>query len=161
MKRSPLLLIALILAGSVLANTTSTFQAKVTKGVLTGTVYDRNHAVIMNSEVVARSPEEKEYWATTNSEGVYKFELPLATYRIEANAPGFCPRRVEQFKMRNSRPGLLDFVLEEKPAMGLLELDGSGNVIRELGRRGRQCPQQTMIKREQTPDRKSIAERKF
>src|SRR6476469_7241500 len=99
MKRLLLLLVALILAGTVLANASGTSQTKVTKGILTGTVYDPNHAVIMSAEVVARSPEGKDYWATTNSEGVYRFELPLATYRIEENAPGFCPKRVEVFRL--------------------------------------------------------------
>jgi hypothetical protein len=74
MKRLLLLLVALILVGTVLANTRSASQAKITKSILTGTVYDPNHAVIMSSEVVARSPEGKDYWATTNSDGVYKFE---------------------------------------------------------------------------------------
>ena len=150
MKRLLLLLVALILTGSVLAQATSTSQGKTTKGVLTGTVYDVNHAVIVASEVVAQDPKGKEYWATTNTEGVYKFELPLATYRIEANAPGFCPKRVEMFKMRNSRTGPLDFVLREKPPGAVLDIEG----------RVRRCPQQTMIKKEQPQkqDRRSIAE---
>jgi hypothetical protein len=148
MKRLLLVLVALILAGSVLANTRNTSQGETTKVVLTGTVYDPNHAVIVSSEVVARSPVGKDYWATTNTEGVYKFELPLATYRIEANAPGFCPKRVEVFKLRNSRPGPLDFVLDLMPPSVVLDFEG----------RSRPCAQKTMIKKEQPPDRRSIAE---
>ncbi len=148
MKRLVFLSFGLILAGSVLANTRSASQGKTTKSVLTGRVYDVNHAVIVSSEVVARSPEGKEYWATTNTEGVYKFELPLATYRIEANATGFCPKRVEVLRMRNSSSSPLDFVLAEKPPMVVVEVDGTGNVVREIESRGRRCPQQTMIKKE-------------
>jgi hypothetical protein len=149
MKRLLLLLVALILAVSVLANTGGTSQGKTTRRVLTGTVYDINHAVIVSSEVVAQDPEGNEYWSTTNTEGVYKFELPLGTYRIEANAPGFCPKRVEPFKMRNSRPGPLDFVLEVTRS-AVLDIEG----------RGRPCPQKTMIRKEQPrkQDRRSIAE---
>jgi len=150
MKRLLLLLVALILAGTVLANPRSTSQAKVTKGILTGTVYDPNHSLIMSAEVVARSPEGKDYWATTNSEGGYRLELPLATYRIEANAPGFCPKRVEVFKLRNSRPGALDFVLDLLPSSGVLDFEGPN----------RPCAQKTMIKKAQPQrqDRRSIAE---
>jgi Carboxypeptidase regulatory-like domain len=149
MKRLVFLSFALVLAGSVLANSRSTSQEKTKKGVVTGTVYDVNHALIVSGEVVAQDPEGKEYWATTNTEGVYRFELPLAAYRIEANAPGFCPKRVEVFKVRSSRPVALDFMLEEKPASVLLDLEGHI----------KRCPQQTMIKKGQPQqDRRSIAE---
>jgi hypothetical protein len=158
MKRLLVLLFALILAGAGFADTGRSSQAKLLKPILTGTVYDTNHAVIMSSEVVAQSPEGKEYWATTNELGVYRFQLAPGTYRIEANAPGFCPKRVDVFRILSyaptcsrckSQPGL-DFVLEEKPPSVLLDLEG----------RIKRCPQQTMIKKVQPrkQDRRSIAE---
>ena len=158
MKRLLVLLFSLILAGAVLGDGWCPSQAKLLKPILTGTVYDTNHAVIVSGEVVAQSPEGKEYWATTNEQGAYRFQLPPGTYRIEANAPGFCPKRVDVFRILSyaptcsrckSQPGL-DFVLEEKPPSALLDLEG----------RIKRCPQQTMIKKEQPrkQDRKSIAE---
>ena len=152
MKRLLVLLFALILAGAGFADTRRSSPAKPLKPILAGTVYDTNHAAIAFGEVVAQSLEGKEYWATTNDEGVYKFELPSGTYRIEANAPGFCPKRVELFKIRNSRPGPLDFVLEVTKS-AVLDIEG----------RGRPCPQKTMIRKEQPrkQDRKSIAEEDF
>jgi len=132
---------ALILAGAVLGTTSGASQGK--NLILIGTVYDPNHAVIANSEVVAQNFEGIEYSAVTNDEGVYKFELPFATYKIEANASGFCPRRVDVLRVHNSPTQKLDFVLEIKQG-------------------DRPCRQKTMIKNER-PTRKpelfrSIAE---
>ena len=113
MKRFLLFLsLALILAGAVLGKTSAASQGK--NLILIGTVYDTNHAVIADSEVVAQNFEGKEYSVMTNGEGVYKFELPFATYRIEANASGFCPRRVDVLRVHNSPTQKLDFVLETK-----------------------------------------------
>ena len=133
--------LALILAGAVLGTPSGASQGK--KLILIGTVYDPNHAVIANSEVVAQNFEGIEYSAVTNDEGVYKFELPFATYKIEANASGFCPRRVDVLRVHNSPTQKLDFVLEIKQG-------------------DRPCRQKTMIKNER-PTRKpelfrSIAE---
>jgi hypothetical protein len=131
---------ALILAG-VLGTTSGASQGK--NLILIGTVYDTNHAVIADSEVVAQNFEGKDYSVMTNDEGVYKFELPFATYRIEANASGFCPRRVDVLRVRNTPTQKLDFVLEMKHG-------------------DQPCAQKTMIKNER-PIRKpelfrSIAE---
>ena len=122
---------ALILACSVIGRNGSSSRAIGAKLTLTGNVYDSNHAVIARSEVVAQDFEGKEYSALTNGEGVYKLELPFATYKIEANASGFCPKRVDVLRVYRSltvKP--LDFVLQVN--------DGD-----------RPCPQKTMIKKEQ------------
>jgi hypothetical protein len=113
MKGLLLISFALILAGAVLANPRRSSQASARRVLLSGTVYDVNHAVIVWSEVTAQNAEGKNFWAITNDEGVYKFELPLDEYRIEANAPGFCPKRIDLVRMRKSpAQGPLDFVLE-------------------------------------------------
>jgi hypothetical protein len=116
MKRCLLFLsFGLILAGAVSGQTTGSSQDGAPKVVLTGTVYDINHAVIPFSKVVARSYGVKEYQATTNAEGIYKLELPLDVYKIEASAEWFCPRRIELFRVRSSSTPIrspLDFVLE-------------------------------------------------
>jgi hypothetical protein len=123
---------ALILTGALIGKTSGASQSK--KLILSGTVYDINHAVIASSEVVAQDFAGKEYWVLTNSEGFYKFELPFATYKIEANAAGFCPKRVDVIKVRSSLRQTLDFVLEVKES-------------------DRACAQKTMIKKER-PTRK-------
>jgi hypothetical protein len=113
MKRLVFISFALILAGAVLTNPGRSSQASARRVLLTGTVYDVNHAVIIWSEVTAQNAEGKNFWAVTNDEGVYKIELPLDEYRIEANAPGFCPKRIDLMRTRKSpaqKP--LDFVLE-------------------------------------------------
>src|SRR5713226_7183455 len=92
--------LGLILAGAVPGKTSGASQGK--KLILIGTVYDTNHAVIADSEIVAQNFEGQEYSVMTNGEGVYKFELPFASYRIEANASGFCPRRVDVLRVHNS-----------------------------------------------------------
>jgi hypothetical protein len=142
MKRFLILLsFALVFTGAIRDKTSGASQDK--KLILAGTVYDSNHAVIADSEVVAQNFEGTEYSAVTNDEGVYKFELPFATYRIEANASGFCPKRVDVLRVHNSPTQKLDFVLEIKHG-------------------DRPCAQKTMIRNER-PTRKpelfrSIAE---
>jgi hypothetical protein len=125
------LLLTFVLTCTVFGQTTGSSQAVGAKVVLTGTVYDINGSVIPVSHLVARSFAGKEYQATTSDEGIYKIELPLDVYKIEVNAPGFCPKRVEMFRVRNSplvqRP--LDFVLE-------------------ISEGDRPCKQKTMIKKE-------------
>jgi hypothetical protein len=113
MKRLVYFSFAMLLGVAVLANPGSSSQATVKRIVLTGTVYDRNHAVIVSSQITAQNAEGKNFWAVTNNEGVSKFEIPLDEYRIEANAPGFCPRRIALARMlKTSMPKPLDFVLE-------------------------------------------------
>ena len=113
MKRLVYFSFAMLLGVAVLANPGSSSQATVKRIVLTGTVYDRNHAVIVSSQITAQNAEGKNFWAVTNNEGVYKFEIPLDEYRIEANAPGFCPWRIALARMlKTSMPKPLDFVLE-------------------------------------------------
>ncbi|HMJ26932.1 MAG TPA: carboxypeptidase-like regulatory domain-containing protein [Pyrinomonadaceae bacterium] len=113
MKRLLCISFAFILAGAVLAIPGRSSHATARKLVLTGTVYDRNHALILSSQVVAQNAEGKNYWAVPNGDGVYKIELPRDEYRVEANAPGFCPRRIDLVRMlKTSTPKPLDFVLE-------------------------------------------------
>ena len=135
--------------------------------VLTGTVYDTNHAVIVSSEIVARSSGGKEYQATTNTEGGYQIDLPQDVYRIDANAPGFCPKRVEMFRVRKSslvveRLSILTMPVLQRPLDFVLEVPPS-ETPGLLGYRP--CKQETMIKKE-PPTRhpelfRSIAESKL
>ncbi len=132
------IVVGLMLAGSVIAYGNRTSRSNYRGVVLAGTLYDLNRAVIADGEVVAMNINGEEFWTRTNTEGVYKFELPPATYKIEANAPGFCPRRVEQFRLRHSAQGPLDFVLAV-----------ASSVMLETDRTTRPCAQQTMIKKKE------------
>jgi len=83
--------------------------------VLTGVVYDINGAVIVDRvSVVAYGAGGKSYEATTDEEGIYKFNLPLGLYNIKASAPHFCSSQVARFRVVDSTHGKmsLDFVLE-------------------------------------------------
>lgn len=146
MRRTILLLLsALILACTISGQTGGSSQSVDKKAILSGTVYDINGSVIPFSHLVARSFAGNEYQATTNNEGSYKFELSLGVYKIEANATGFCPKRIDQFRVGSSN-------WQQRPL----------NFILEISQSDRPCPQATMIKK-QRPIRKpelfrSIAE---
>jgi len=56
------------------------------------------HSVIFRARVVARDPDGKDYETETNSEGVYSFDVPAGIYKVEANAEGFCSKRIDNFK---------------------------------------------------------------
>ena len=150
MKRLVLFLsIALVLTCTVFGQEIGPSQSDAPRVVLTGTVYDKNGSVIVNAELLARSFAGQEYQATTNTEGIYQIELPLDVYKIEANAPGFCPKRIEMVGVRKSPQfhgkfsllkkdydRTLDFVLELPPS----ETPGVMGY--------RPCKQKTMIKKE-------------
>ena len=122
----------LVLTCAVFAQGTGSSQNVDKRVVLSGTVYDINGSVIPLGHVVARSYEGKEYQATTNDQGIYRFELPLGLYKIEASASGFCPKRFQLVRVRTGSTPIrnpLDFVLE-------------------VAESGRPCKQATMIEKE-------------
>jgi hypothetical protein len=107
--------ITALLVFNASAQSPSSSQTSGPTMVLTGVVYDINGAVIVNgTRVVAESGDAGRRETSTNEEGVYKFVLPLSTYKIKVSAPGFCPRQIEDFILVNSTHGKmsLDFVLE-------------------------------------------------
>jgi hypothetical protein len=108
-----LLLVALLLAHIGAAQQQPRFPTNPPNTILLGTVYDINHSIIFRARVIARAPNGKDYETTTNSEGVYSFDVPAGIYKVEANAEGFCPRRIDNFKLTT---GVLDFVLVESDA---------------------------------------------
>jgi len=103
-----LLTVALLLVPAGVAQQQPRFPGNPPRTILLGTVYDMYHSVIVGGHVVARDPNGKDYAATTNGEGVYSFDVPAGIYQVEANAEGFCPERIDNFKLTT---GLLDFVL--------------------------------------------------
>jgi hypothetical protein len=103
-----LLAVALLLAPAGVAQQPPRFPGNPPRTILLGTVYDINHAFIFRARVVARDSDGQDYEAMTNSDGVYYFDVPAGIYRVEANAEGFCPKRIDNFKLTT---GVLDFVL--------------------------------------------------
>src|SRR6266498_2729549 len=101
------LTLALLLAQGGVGQLQS-FQTTAPKTIFLGTLYDIHHAVIAGGYLVARDANGHDYESTTNGEGVYSFDVPAGIYKIEANANGFCPKRVNNFKATD---GVLDFVL--------------------------------------------------
>jgi hypothetical protein len=131
-KRLLFISFVIVMAVAVPASPGPSSPAQIKKIQLTGRVFDANYAVIVFSEVTAQNAEGKNYWAVTNEEGVYKFELPQNEYRVEANATGFCPSRIDLLNVRkNPRPKRLDFVLE-------------------MSQSDRPCAQKTMIRKSPT-----------
>jgi hypothetical protein len=121
--------LATVLAGTLQANPRRSSAANPKQLLVKGRVYDRNHALILSSEVTAQNAAGKNFRAVADGDGAYKIELPLDEYRIEANAPGFCPQRFDLVRVQKSavqKP--LDFVLE-------------------MAQSDRPCAQQTMIKK--------------
>jgi len=109
-----LLTVALLLAPAGVAQQRPRFPSNPPRTILLGTVYDVNHAFVFRAHVVARDSDGQDYEATTNSEGVYYFDVPAGIYKVEANAEGFCPKRIDGF---NLTIGVLDFVLVESEGM--------------------------------------------
>lgn len=83
--------------------------SKRPKTVLIGTVYDTNHAVVVGARVVARDVIGQDYSAVTDELGVFFLELPVGLYKVEANANGFCPKRVNNVEPVTD---LVDLVLD-------------------------------------------------
>ena len=109
-----LLTAALLLANSGVAQREQRFPTKPPKTIFLGTVFDINHAVIVHAHIIARDADGLDYEATTNIEGIYTFDVPAGIYKVEANAEGFCPKRLNEFK---ATTGVLDFVLVVRDGM--------------------------------------------
>jgi len=140
MRRSIFLLaFALILAGTIPGQTGSSSQNVDKNVVLTGTVYDTNGSVIPFSHVLAQNSAGKQYWATTNDEGVYKIELPIDVYAIKVDALGFCASRVRFFRLRNSH-----------------SVAASLDVVLDVAEGDRPCKQKTMIEQEPKKPKRKI-----
>jgi hypothetical protein len=143
------LLFGLILAATTFAQSNKTSLDK--KVMLSGRVYDANGSVVMGSDVLARSRDGNDYQARTNDEGIYNIELPVGIYKVEANANGFCPKRVELVfaqklvQPKNRNLSVLNSVQEQKSVDFVLEMASPatpGTIGPGL------CKQKTMIKKE-------------
>ena len=147
---SRFLTFGLIVTGTLFGQAGSSPQSAEKKIMLSGRVYDTNGSLVMGSDVLARSSAGKDYQGRTNGEGIYKMELPHGVYKIEANAEGFCPKRVELgFVKRVVDPKKKVFRVsdsgQEQNTVDFV-LDVASPVT--LGSIGPPCKQRTMIKKD-------------
>ncbi len=99
--------------------------ANAQKAVLTGSVYDPNGSLIVNSKITAVNQKGEKFVALTNEEGVYILNLPLDKYKpilnqkitkyeITVESPNFEKFILKNFKFIGSSKGQmnLDFALD-------------------------------------------------
>lgn len=109
--------LVLILSLAVLVNAQKT--------VLTGSVYDANGAVVVNSKVTAVNQKGEKFENYTNDDGVYTLNLPyneyqpaysfkVAKYDITVEAHGFEKFTLKDFKVtgKYAKKMQLDFALD-------------------------------------------------
>lgn len=92
-------------------------QDRRLKTKLSGTVYDDNGAVIVNSKVSIRGKDNFESIVFTNEEGIFEINLADGNYSIEVTSPGFQTFKLEKYRIAPAYEGKLnlDFVLEVGP----------------------------------------------
>ena len=116
MKRSLFALaITVLLSLGAHAQEAGSAQAGGRAMTLTGAVYDENGSVVVSDiKITARGADGKLYETATSDEGVYTLRLPHGFYTLEVRANGFCPVRVDHFRIVNAAHGRIaqDFVLE-------------------------------------------------
>ena len=114
MKGMVLVLAVTVVFSNDFGQSSNSLQAGGPKMTLTGTIYDIHGSVIAQGRVTALRTDGTRYDVTTDEGGIYRFELPLAIYKLSATAQGFCPTTVERFQIVNSTYGKmsLDLVLQ-------------------------------------------------
>ena len=85
--RCQVALFILLLLGT-LTTATSLF-AQENPGTITGLVSDPTGALIPNAQISAVHSSGRSEIATSDSGGLYAFQLPAGEYQLEARAPGF------------------------------------------------------------------------
>ena len=83
--------------------------ANAQKAILSGTVFDRNGAVIITTKVVAINVKGQKFESTVDEDGKYTLELPIDIYSIEFNATGFEKVKIENYRIVNSDNGKMFF----------------------------------------------------
>ena len=100
--------------------------------ILTGEVYDANGAVIIGAKVVAVNEKLQKFETKTNSEGIYKLELPFKQYKSE-NSENFVIEKyvliVEARGFEKNELKGLNFVPSYK---GEMNLDFALNVFKNV-----------------------------
>ena len=82
--------------------------ANAQKTSVSGTVYDSNGAVILETKVYATNAKGQKIETIVNTEGNYLLELPVGAYTIEFNATNFEKVKLENYKIVNSYTGKMN-----------------------------------------------------
>src|SRR5260370_5678259 len=106
-------MIVLFLALSLLLLTASAFAEVTASGALSGTVADKNGAVIKGATVSATNKATGQTrTATTNDSGEYKIDLlPAGRYDIKINASGFADATSENVELLVGQTNTLNFTM--------------------------------------------------
>jgi hypothetical protein len=111
-------ILSLVLGLAVLANAQT--------AVLSGTVLDANGALITEAKITALNVKLEKFEAKTDSDGIYKLELP---YKIYDQKDSF---RIAKYILTVESPGFETFVLKGlnfvPSTMGKMSLDFALNV---------------------------------
>jgi cytochrome c-type biogenesis protein CcmH/NrfG len=91
-------------------------------GVVKGTLFDPNGAVIVGARVLLESRAERRE-VSTDDEGVYAAALPEGTYTLTAAAAGFCPFRETRFRVESGGARTLDVTLKVAASADILYID--------------------------------------
>jgi hypothetical protein len=86
---------------------------------LSGTVQDMNESRVSGATITVEGKGLTQTVATSE-DGTYKIELPVGTYRIKANRPGFCPAHRAPFRVLSSDSIILNFTLIPCPIVNEL-----------------------------------------
>ena len=119
-----------LLSFSLLALSLGAF-AQIQNGQFTGTVTDPSGATVTNAQVtVTNVATNLSVATTTNQEGVYVArELPVGTYKIVAEAPGFKTVTNNNVNLNAGTIARVDFRMQLGQAREIVEVTGAAAAI--------------------------------
>ena len=105
-------------------------QASAVNGAITGTVTDASGAAVAAATVTATNTLNGfKQSVKTSSEGLYRFNiLPLGTYEVAADAPGFAPARRSGFPLNAGATATVDIALQVAGTATTVEVSATGIV---------------------------------
>ncbi len=130
------LLLAISMVASVQQTASSITQSAEQTGLLTGTVFDPNKAVVVGADVFIRG-KDKTFKLTTNDEGIYKIELPEGMYNIEINSSGFLPSKETNHLVLSGANQPVDVIMKPSGVPICILTVEAPKVKRRKGRRSR------------------------
>ena len=115
-----------VTAAAALFAAASAAQTAAANGVVKGTIFDPNRAVIASARVVIKSDAERRE-VSTDEEGAYAAALPDGTYTLTASARGFCPLRVSRVRVEPGRALTVNVTLKVAAVADVIRIEGGGH----------------------------------
>jgi len=105
--------------------------AQVANGVLTGTILDPSGAAVVNAKItVTNLATNLSLTTTTNQTGSYSVrELPVGTYKVSAEAPGFKTVANASVVVNAGTTQRIDFKMELGQTREVVEVSGEGAAV--------------------------------